>query len=87
MMAVVVWISAYVTNNFFALPDITGDSLFAWLEGTWRGGERANNAHLGAPWWFVMFEQYTAPAPLLWGMKEINSKRGDVYKDISKQAK
>lgn len=65
---------------------------FAWHHGglticmAGRHTGRANNAHLGAPWCFVMFEQYTAPAPLLWGMKEINSKRGDVYKDISKQA-
>lgn len=83
--AVVVWITAYVTNNLLLCLTSRGTHyLHGWKAHGERG--RANNAHLGAPWCFVMFEQYTAPAPLLWGMKEINSKRGDVYKDISKQA-
>lgn len=83
--AVVVWITAYVTNNLLLCLTSRGTHyLHGWKAHGERG--RANNAHLSAPWCFVMFEQYTAPAPLLWGMKEINSKRGDVYKDISKQA-
>lgn len=31
---------------------------------------KANNAHLGALLHFVVFEQYDAPAPLLWGERE-----------------
>ena len=68
----------------FASRADMGDSVSAWLDGPprERERERANNAHLGAPWRFLMLVQYDAPASHSWDMGEIKRKEGDIHKDI-----
>lgn len=55
------------------------DSLAAWLQGTRKERERANNAHLGASRCFLVFEEYTAPAQLLWGMDRDKRSREEIF--------
>lgn len=66
MRMMVMWISAYVTNNLLLCLPSRGLTICMAARHAER--ERANNAHLGASRCFLVFEEYAAPAQLLWGM-------------------
>lgn len=75
MTAVVVWISAYVTNNLFLCLPAWGLTICMTGRNAERERERANNVQLCCA--FLVFEQFSAPAPLLWGTREIKSEKGE----------